>query len=140
MPPPQVGHSQPILAPDLPELREALRRLAGPDVNRLMKAELRAIANEVRNQARAGVSNRSGRGKGDLARSIRASVTQRGASVYSGLPYARVQDEGGRVGHGAILKRADVSQYMTRATRNSQATVSRRLQGLLDAITSEFER
>lgn len=68
------------------------------------------------------------------------SIRQSGASVYSDAPHSRVQDEGGQVGRNraTLLKRGEVSQYMTRAVRDSNALVSRRLEGLLADIERDF--
>lgn len=133
-----AGADGAIVTRGLGELSDALHRMEGPMVRKLYMRELRAIARDVRDEARGNVRSRSG----DLSKSIRHSATRQGARVFSSLVYSGVQDTGGRVGRGqqTILRRGDVSQYMTRALRDSQPMVSRRLQGLLDTLTREFQK
>lgn len=123
-------------------LQRALRRVEGSARRDLLR-ELRAIAKTVRDAAKANVSHRSGRhGQGPtIEDSLRISVRQAGVSVYTDAPHARVQDQGGQVGrdHATLLKRAEVSQYMTRAVRDEQPRMSQRLQGLLATFGAEFE-
>lgn len=95
-------------------------------------------------KARANVQHKTGRHGGPdvpkLAGSIRIGQTTSALSVYSNAPHARVQDEGGRVGHGAVITRASASAYMTKAVQQSQGDVEKALGGLGDDIANEFER
>lgn len=122
----------------------ALKRVEG-DAGKNLRRELRDIANDIRDTARAGVGHKTGRHGGSgtrLAQSIKSRVTGTGASIYSAAPHAIVQDVGGRVGHGkqTILKRADVSHYMTEAVDDARPYVNRRLDELLAEFGREFER
>lgn len=111
-----------------------------------LRAELRDIAKDVRDTARVYVSHKTGRhGGADVPRlgpSIKASVTTAGASVYSDAPHSIVQDVGGRVGRNraTLLKRSEVSHYMTQATQDAQPYVTKRLEGMLGEFEREFER
>lgn len=124
------------------ELVRALRR-TDDMVYPYLRRELLDIAGDVRSVARTYVKHRTGRHGGPnvprLAPSIRSGVTTQGASVFSSAPHSIVQDVGGRVGHGAILKRSEVSHYMTDAVRDSQPYVTRRLEVLLSEIEHTFE-
>lgn len=132
----------------LRDLQRALKQ-AGDDAGPKLRRVLREIAEDVRNEAQANAPVGDGRSgdPGRLRASIRTSVGQRSVSVYSNADYAYVQDRGGWVGrygggtHGAtLLKRAEVSAYMTRAVRDSQQLVSQYLMGVLDDIERNFER
>lgn len=52
-----------------------------------------------------------------------------------------MQDQGGRVGrnHATLLKRSDVSQYMTKAVRDSSPAVEKQVDELLDQLGRNFE-
>lgn len=126
----------------LTDLQRALRRVegsAGPELH----ASLKDIAGHVRDRAAGNVTNRTGRhGAGPTIRgSLRASATQRGASIYTTAPHGYVQDRGGQVGrHGAtLLRRGAVSQYMTRAVVSERAATLARLDRLLAGFGREFE-
>lgn len=124
------------------ELQRALRRTEGKVYPRLRR-ELLEIAGDVRTTARVYVPHKTGRHGGanvpKLAPSIRSSVTSYGASVFSAAPHSIVQDVGGRVGNGTILKRADASHYMSHAVRDSLPYVNRRLEGLMGELERSFE-
>lgn len=68
-------------------------------------------------------------------------MTQRSVSVYSNLEHSRVQDQGGQVGRhrATLLKRSDVSQYMTKAVRDSSQEVEKQVDELLDQLGRNFE-
>jgi hypothetical protein len=126
----------------LAELQRALRRVdghLGPD----LRKGLREIAEVVRRKAEGNISHRTGRhgDEGPLADSLRLGVTQRTVSVYSNLEHSRVQDQGGRVGrnHATLLKRGEVSQYMTRAVQSSAPEVEQKVNELLDRLGRDFE-
>jgi phage gpG-like protein len=131
-----VAEGSTVLVRGLEPLQRALKRTQG-NLPKHVRTELRGIGKYVRDRAKANVRSRSG----DLEGSVRTSVTNRSVSVYSNLPYSRVQDQGGKVGrhHATLLKRADVSRYMTRAVSASEGEVRTRLEALLDAIDHDFE-
>lgn len=125
----------------LAALQRALRR-TGTGTDRLVKTRLRQLANRVRDRARASVEHKTGR-SGDqppLAGSLKTSVTQKGASVYSDALHAGVQERGGRVGHGAVIPRASASAYMTKALAKSQADTEKELLAIGSSIEREFAR
>lgn len=75
-----------------------------------------------------------------LHESIRTSVTLRGASVYSTVDWGGVQNYGGRVGRNqaTLLRRADVSRYMTRAVAETRPAATRHIEGTLDWLAREL--
>lgn len=77
-----------------------------------------------------------------LHESIKTGVTRTGATVYSANVYGGVQNFGGRVGrnHATILRRADVSGYMTRAVRDTKPATTRHVEGALDWLAKELGR
>lgn len=127
----------------LAETQRAFRRIGG-DLPKATRKALREIAKPVRDKAKANVQHKTGRHGGPdvpkLAGSIRIGATQSVLSVYSDAPHARVQDEGGRVGHGAIITRASASAYMTKAVQESQKDTEKALNDLGERIESQFRR
>jgi hypothetical protein len=127
----------------LAPLLRALKQVEG-DAGKNLRRELAEIAKDVRTTASAGVSHKTGRhGKGPrLAQSIKSRATATGASVYSDAPHAIVQDVGGRVGRGhlTLLKRSEVSRYMTEAVHEARPYIDRRMTELLNEFGHEFER
>lgn len=127
----------------LVELQRALRRVEG-DAGKDLKRRLRVIAVGVQGRARGNVSHKTGRhGEGPtIGQSLRVSVTQRGASLYTTAPHGFVQDRGGQVGRNraTLLRRDSVSQYMTRAVVSEQAHVRGQLAEMLDDFGREFEK
>lgn len=124
------------------ELQRALKR-TDSRAYPYLRRELLNIAGDVRTTARVYVPHKTGRHGGPgvekLGPSIRTNVTSYGASVSSGAPHSIVQDVGGRVGNGAIIRRADASHYMTMAVRDSQPYVTRRLNVLMNELERSFE-
>lgn len=126
-------------------LQRALRR-ADTETGKRLRRELRDIAKDVRDTAQTYVTHRTGRHGGAdvprLADSLKVSVTTTGATVFSEAPHAAVQDQGGRVGRNraTLLKRANVSHYMSNAVRDAQPYVTRRLEELMDELERDFER
>jgi phage gpG-like protein len=77
-----------------------------------------------------------------LRDTIKVSVARSSASVYSTSVYGGVQNFGGRVGrnHATLIKRASVSQYMTRAAQTNKERVAREVEGVLDWLAEELEK
>jgi hypothetical protein len=127
----------------LKELQAALKR-SDEVAAKALRTELRGIADTVRDKARGNVTHKTGRhGGADVPRlgpSIKTSVTNTGASIYSKAPHAIVQDTGGQVGRGksTLLKRASVSRYMTKAVAESEGDVERAMDRVLDDIGKDF--
>lgn len=125
----------------LRELQRAFRRIGG-DLPKATDRALREIASPVRALAISNIEHKTGR-HGDpklphLAETIRIGRSAKALSVYSNLIYSRIQDEGGRVGHGAIITRASASAYMTKAEQESRPAVEAALGHLGDRIEREF--
>lgn len=128
----------------LSELQRALRRAEG-DAQKHLRAELKTAASVAREKARGFITHTTGR-RGNagppLADTLRVSVTQAGASVWSDAPHAVVQDVGGRVGRGqlTVLRRGEVSRYMTRGVQSAQPEIEARVNAALDRVERDFER
>lgn len=116
----------------------------GPELKKRLKDVGEGIVAPVaRRYAPQGVRSARYRFSGpSLHESIRAGATQKGATVYSTSVYGGVQNFGGKVGrnHATLLKRADVSQYMTRAVRETRVPVTRHVEGTLDWLTRELTK
>ena len=113
-----------------PELRQRLRN-AGEGI----------VAPVARKYAPVGVRSARYRFSGpSLNESIKAGATRAGANVYSTSIYGGVQNYGGRVGrnHATVLRRADVSQYMTRAVTDTHVATVRHVEGTLDWLEREL--
>lgn len=127
----------------LTELQRAFRQAEG-NASKYLRAELREIAKGVARDAKGNVTHKTGRhSKGPrLKGSIRVSVTARSASVYSNAAHALVQDVGGQVGRNraTLLKRAEVSQYMLKATHNAGPHIERQVEQMLDRLGRDFDR
>lgn len=81
-----------VIVQGLREFRRDLKRLE-PETAKLLRDDIKAIAVRVAVEAQAHAVRRTGR----YARSIRPSVTLRGASVGSKLPQAGVLHFGGTI-------------------------------------------
>ena len=121
----------------LAELQRTFRKIGG-DLPKNTRKALREIAKPVQKKAQGNIQHTTGRHGGDGPIKVKIGVAQKAVSVYANAPHSRVQDEGGRVGHGAIITRASASAYMTKAVKQSQEDVERALSGLGDAIANEF--
>jgi hypothetical protein len=124
----------------LTDLQKGLRK-ADVAVAVEVRTGLRTIGDTVRDKAKSNVTNRTGRGTGELAGSVKTSATLSRVSVYSDLPHSRVQDTGGQVGRGrsTLLTRASVSQYMTRAVDAAEHDVDASVESLLTRVESSLE-
>jgi phage gpG-like protein len=131
------------------QLNAALQRIGGGRADYGLAYELqrrlRIVGDTIARSAPSFITHRTGR-HGDVANptleeSVRTSVTQRSASVYSTALHGGVQNVGGKVGrnHATILKRAEVSRWMIQAVTTNRAFVEGELDGLLDWLTAEFE-
>src|SRR5438105_12415127 len=80
------------------ELNRALRRIEGGASNFGVEYELqkrlRTIGEKVAQSAPQFVTHRTGRGSGELERSVKVSVTARSASGYSTSAYGGAQNVG----------------------------------------------
>lgn len=122
----------------LAALQRTFRKIGG-DLPKNTRKALKEIAEPVRSKAQANIQHKTGRHSKDGPLKVRISASQRAVSVYANEPYAAVQDQGGRVGHGAIITRASASAYMTKAVQQSKGDVERALGHLGDRIANQFD-
>ena len=94
----------------LREFRRDLKRLDS-DVDRSLRGEIKDAAGEVLVDARSMAPIRTGA----LAKSLKVSVTTRGASIYSGLPYAPVVHWGGRIMPRGVAINFPRTQFISKA-------------------------
>lgn len=137
-----VANEGTIVVEGLTALQRALR-LAEGNADKNLRKRLRSAAEPVKTAAKANVTHKTGRHGNDgprLASSIRIGVNARSVSIYSAAVHAIVQDQGGQVGRGrqTLLKRSEVSQYMTRAVQRTSAVVAERIDGVLDDLERDF--
>jgi hypothetical protein len=106
-----------------------------------LKRRLREGGEMVRATARQNAPYRSNLPGKHLRDTMKVSVTRTSASVYSTSIYGGVQNFGGRVGHhgATLLRRASVSQYMTRAAQTNKERVAQHIEGVLDWLSDELE-
>ena len=121
----------------LAELQRTFKRIGG-DLPKNTRKALKEIAEPVRAKAQGNVQHKTGRHGGDGPIKVKISATQKAVSVYANAPHSRIQDEGGRVGHGAIITRASASRYMTKAVQQSKGDVEKALEGLGDTIANQY--
>lgn len=122
----------------LRELQRAFKRIGG-DLPKNTRKALKEIAEPIRAKAQANVQHKTGRHGQDGPIRVKVSATQKAVSVYATAPHSRVQNDGGRVGHGAIITRASASHYMTKAVQQGRSDVENALEGLGDTIANQFD-
>lgn len=124
------------------EVQRALAEIDNGTAKELRR-RLRIVGQDVAEVAGRNVSHKTGRhGPGPrLGGSIKVTVSRGSASVYSTAPHGGAQNVGGRVGRrgATILKRADVSGYMTHAVQSEREHVADELDGLLDWLDKTFK-
>ncbi len=137
------------------ELSKALERVGGQEranfgVSYELKNRLRTIGEKVAKAAPQYVTHKTGR-HGDpavprLEDSVRVSVTQKAAAVYSTAIHGGVQNVGGGphaggwAGRGPHVRRADASRWMIKAVASQRAETEKELDGLVDWVVRELER
>jgi phage gpG-like protein len=84
------NHGVSVDVPGLSKLRRDLKAI-DKDLGKALTSHLRGVAREVRDDARS----RAPVDEGDLKKTIKHSVTSKGASVYSDSDYAEVHEWGG---------------------------------------------
>lgn len=124
-----VGVNESVRIEGLAGFRRALKKI-DKDVDRELKVAMRTVTNTVRDRARTNAPIRSGA----LRKSIRTSVTNKRAAIYSNVEYAAIQEYGGQVGNGAIVERAKASHYMRRAVAESRGEGEAIWEAILDSI------
>lgn len=122
------------------EIYRALKAIEG-GMPREVRAMFRAIGEAVKEQAAANVTHRwpdrpvSIR----LAESLKVSITQTRASVYSTAPHGGVQNVGGwSKSSGPHVSRGNASHYMNHAADEKRGWVAEQMDAVLDWAISEF--
>jgi hypothetical protein len=110
------------------EFRRDLKKLE-PAIDRELRGEIREAGATVLVRARS----LAPRLTGELAQSLRLSVTQRGVSIYSALPQAPVLHWGGRIEPRGTAITFPRTEFITSA-------VEERADELLDDIGDGIER
>jgi phage gpG-like protein len=129
------GRSPGVRIEGLAELRRALRRI-DKTLDRGLAVKLRSVGQLVQGAARreADKFRKSGR----LSGSIRVSVRQRQASIYSNLPQAPVHEYGGTIRPRGVPIAIPRREYMRRGVANSRRRIDAELEDILDAIADEW--
>lgn len=121
----------------LADLRRALKRI-DTDLDRDVRIELKAlgesIAQVARNRAPIGPAGDPHRGA--LRSSIKVSVRQKTASIYSKLPYAAVHEWGGSIRPKGTPIQIEGRHYIVSAIEDSHDLIERRLLNTLDAVVA----
>ena len=120
------------LAIEVPGLRKLRRDLKAidKDLAQSLTDHLREIARGVRDEARSRAPVKTGA----LQRSIKHSVRARGASIYSNLPYAPVQEFGGTIRPRGTPIAIRGRHFIYSAIADKAANVERDLERSLDVI------
>jgi hypothetical protein len=114
-----------------------------------MHRQLRAIGEHVAAAAPGFVTHKTGRHPDPenprLEDSVRVSVTQRSASVYSTALHGGVQNFGGGphagwAARGPHVRKDRASRWMTRAVESQEAYVRESTEKVLDWVISEWEK
>lgn len=131
-----------ILVRGFTEVQRALKRLDA-ELAGEVRDKLKLIGERVKEVAAGNVSHKTGRHGNPGPRiedSIKVGATLKQASVYSTSVAAGVQNSGGTVGYGAVVRREDVSQFMTRAVQSTEGYIEQETQAVIDWLLAEFER
>jgi hypothetical protein len=124
----RVGIEPQVDVQGIREFRRDLKRLQ-PDIDRELRGDIREAGGKVLPVARAFAPTLTG----ELARSIRLSVTQRGVSIYSTLPQAPVLHWGGEISPRGVPITFPRTEFISEA-------VERQADELLDDIGDGVER
>jgi hypothetical protein len=111
--------------------RRGLRSL---DVN--LDRQLRDYIKEMSEEVASVARQRAPRKSGKLSKSIKSSVTQTRASVYSNLPYAAVQEWGGTIRPKGVPIKIEGRQMIYSAVKDKSADVEDHMGRLFDSISS----
>lgn len=126
--PARVGVDADIDTPGLRDFRRDLKRLQ-PLIAKELTGELRDISQPVVIRA----ASLAPRLTGELARSLRVSVQQRGVSIYSTLPQAPVLHWGGTIRPRGVPITFPRTEFISRA-------VEEHADRLLDDVSDGVER
>lgn len=129
------GHRPGVYLEGLADLRKVLRKVSR-DLDKGLARSMREIGKGVKRYAQA--EARRFRDSGDLEKSIRYSVTTKGASVYSNSPYSAVHEWGGVIRPRGVPIRIARRQWMNAGVENSRRFVDSQMRGLLDSMTDDW--
>lgn len=123
----------------LRDLRRVLRK-ANIDLDKGLAVAMRRTGKVVRDRARVNAPIGPDRDphRGALKRSLRYSVTQKKASIYSNDPKAPVHEYGGTIRPRGVPIQIPRRRYVGRAIKQSRREIDAMTEGLLDAIAEEF--
>jgi phage gpG-like protein len=116
------------------DLRRSLRVMGDRGTLALVQGVTRGAAEIVARDARTLVANRSGRGTGKLAGSIRGTTSGSSGIVRSPLPYAGVQEYGGTIRPKGSPVEIRPQAFVSRAADRNQEKVARALSEGFDAL------
>lgn len=140
MPSRRVVTGETIVVDGLRQLQAGLAQV-DPALKKELQAAFKEAGALIAETAADNIGHKTGRhgntGK-PLAQTLRVSATSTALSLYSNAPHAGVQDQGGQVGRGhlTLLKRGEVSQYMTRAVTSDSSKVEEMIEGAVSVATA----
>lgn len=111
--------------------RRGLRRL-DRDLDKQLGRYVREIAKDVRDEARRNAPRKSGA----LQKSIKHSVTQKRASLFSDLPYAAVQEWGGTIQPKGVPIEITGRHMLVDAVNDKSEDVEAHMVRIFDSLTS----
>lgn len=143
--------SQAVVIDGLPELRKAFERIgagkADFGIGYEVDHRLRNMGEHLVEVTPAFITHATGRhGDPDLPKledTLRVSVTQRRATVFTNSPYAAVQQWGGGpktgwANRGPHVKRENASRFLTKAVASEREYVDQEANAVLDWIEKEW--
>lgn len=132
----RAGEGDAIVIQGFAQLQAALRRVAD-GVQDELRQRVRAVGDRV---ALVAASNAPRGATGDLQQSIKASVTNTSASVYSSAVYGGAINVGAWTpeGRGPHISRANASHYMNRAVAQTAPWVEQEMNAVVDWVTTTF--
>jgi len=120
-------------AKGLSKLRRDLRAI-DKDLGKALTDHLRGIAREVRDDARAKLHERSANPQNRIEKTIKHSVTAKGASIYSDHPGSPVQEFGGTISPRGTPIEIKGKSYMRDAVTDHTRHVEEEVARTLDVI------
>lgn len=134
-----AGENNAVAVQGFQQLSRALKRIEDG-----VYPEFRKKLKEIGDRVALVAASNAPRRTGELQHSIKTSVTERGASVYSTAIYGGAQNFGafphmGKEHRGPHIKRANASHYMDRAVTQLESWVEQETQAVIDWVISTFE-
>lgn len=122
-----------VQANGLAKLRRDLRAI-DKGLAKELTSHVRTIAREVRDDARAKLRERSENPQNRIEKTIKHSVTAKGASIYSDHPGAPVQEFGGTIKPKGAPIEIKGKRYMQDAVEDNTKDVEEKLGDTLDVL------